>query len=227
MNATSLHYNFIDPREIRNSSPITARFLIPVFLVICLLSSLIVWQSTVMRYNAVLSHQRMLDIDKTNHKAEYATVHATRSKEAELKAQLAQLAIYKSSRHAYGAPLGELTNSVSDHIQITELRVSSRKYAEPLPGKGPKAIPVWGPTNKEEAIDFKISGRVLADHGTESVGAMLQALQSPAFKELVRKADIPKGAFRQETRSFRRDKRNDGEVLLYEITCDCFPRKFE
>lgn len=229
MNATSLHYNFIDPREIRSPSAIRARFIIPAFLILCLLSTLVMWQLTTMRIQAVESRQRMLEYNEKNRKGEFDSVIANRMKEQELKAQLAQIAIYRASRHTYGEALAELTNGVSDQIQMTELRISSPRYPEPVPLKGKKAPPVWGPTNAAETVNFTISGRVLAkqDNGTEAVGMLLQTLQSPAFSNLVRKADIPKGAFRQDTS--RRDRREKGlgDVLLYEISCDCLPRRFE
>ena len=61
------------------------------------------------------------------------------------------------------------------------------------------------------------------EHPSEAVNTLLATFRTPAFTNVFRTAVIPKGAFRQDV---ARDPESR-EILLFDITCDCVPRRFE
>jgi hypothetical protein len=73
-------------------------------------------------------------------------------------------------------------------------------------------------------VTLRIAGRTAGEKASSSVDTLLAALRTPAFTNLIQTAEIPKGAFRQDTTA-----RNTGnrDTLLFEITCGCLPRRFE
>jgi len=78
-----------------------------------------------------------------------------------------------------------------------------------------------GPPNPAERVPLRRAGRTT---GPEPVNTLLQTLlKNPVCTNLIRSAEIPKGAFRQDS---SRNAANR-ETLLFELTCECAPRRFE
>ena len=96
-----------------------------------------------------------------------------------------------------------------------------------IPTPTPVAVdpknPTLGPTNILESVSLQFAGRITGEHSSEAVNALLTALRTPAFTNLIRSAEIPKGAFRQDLAK----NTVTGETLLFELTCECVPRRFE
>jgi Tfp pilus assembly protein PilN len=136
-------------------------------------------------------------------------------------AALTQLGFYRASRIRFGDTLMRLPQHVPESIQFTELRVPP---PPPLPAPDP-ALKVQppGPTNLVEAVTLRIAGRVGSSASSEAVRSLLDALRQPAYTNLIRKAEIPKGAFRQD--SVRGPAAR--ESILFEITCACGERRFK
>ena len=213
-----LHLDLLKDDERLNSSPIRLRFMMP--LIACTVTlCLIVWWLLL----CVHSHsQTQLKQELLQTIATLAPVHAsvlaTRAQEEEALAVLRQLALYKNSRVLYGDALSRLAGHVPENIQFTELRIPT-----PPPPPSDPQHPAAAPTNTVEQVSLRIAGRTAGERSSESVDALLATLRTPAFTNLIRSAVIPKGAFRQD---IARDP-NNREALLFEIQCECTPRRFE
>ena len=66
-------------------------------------------------------------------------------------------------------------------------------------------------------------GRAGSSKPSEAVRALLDAFRLPDFTNLVRAAEIPKGAIRQDTARGAAVR----DTILFEITCDCGERRFK
>jgi hypothetical protein len=75
-----------------------------------------------------------------------------------------------------------------------------------------------------EKVTLRIVGRTAGEKASSAVDTLLAALRTPSFTNLLQNAEIPKGAFRQDTVSRSASIR---DILLFEITCECAPRRFE
>lgn len=216
--STPLHLDLLKEDERLSSSPIRLRVMMPMtasFVALCLL----VWWSLICLRSLGQVHLKM-EVEQAIHAL--APVHASvldaRAQEQEIKAVIGQLSLYKNSCNRFGESFSKLTASIPETIQFTELRI-----APPQPVASPDPAHPVAPTNLLEQVTLRISGRTGGERPSEGVNALLATLRTPAFTNLFRTAFIPKGAFRQDT------VRNpdNRETLLFEITCECLPRRFE
>jgi Tfp pilus assembly protein PilN len=216
--STPLHLDLLKEDERLSSSPIRLRVMMPMtasFVALCLL----VWWSLICLRSLGQVHLKM-EVEQAIHAL--APVHASvldaRAQEQEIKAVIGQLSLYKNSCNRFGESFSKLTASIPETIQFTELRI-----APPQPVASPDPAHPVVPTNLLEQVTLRISGRTGGERPSEGVNALLATLRTPAFTNLFRTAFIPKGAFRQDT------VRNpdNRETLLFEITCECLPRRFE
>jgi len=148
-------------------------------------------------------------------------VLALRAREKEARAAFSQLDFYRAARIRFGDALAHLPQHVPASIQLTELRVPT---PPPLPPQDPalKVKPL-GPTNLAEAVTMRIAGRVSSSTASEAVRSLLEALRQPVFSNLICKAEIPKGTFRQDAARGPAVR----EHILFEISCGCSERRFE
>jgi len=226
MKEHALHFDFLLDHERLSSSPIRLRFLGPLFASVCAMAALIVWQIESLHANGLIMSKQEVEGKIGNLKTSYDIIIVDRTQEKELAAQLTQFRFYKRARNPVGVTLAQLTNAVSEKIQLTELRLFSQPVqpmdmsAAKSTAKGPLQI---GPTNLFEGVNLRLAGRASAESASEVVDKLLRTLQSSTFTTLVQRAEIPKGAFRQDAsgRGANRD------VSLFEINCECQPRRFE
>lgn len=216
--STPLHLDLLKEEERFSSSPIRLRVMMPLaasFIALCF----VVWWSLISLRALSQTHLKV-EVERAVHTLTpvHASVLESRTQEQEISAIVRQLCLYKNSCNRFGEVFSKLTASIPETIQFTELRITP---PQPTPSADP-AHPA-APTNVFEQVTLRISGRTGGDRPSEAVNALLATLRTPAFTNLFRTAIIPKGAFRQDT------VRNpdNRETLLFEITCECLPRRFE
>ena len=211
----SLHIDLLREEERFGSSPIRLRVMAPLLVLLCVLGIGVWWSLFAFRAH----YQSLLKNDLVKSIAELKSAHnqvlLLRAQEKELAASLKQLTMYKNARVTFGETFGKLAACVPANVQLTELRVPPPliPVVSPL---NPSSVP----TNKFDRVTLRFAGRA---GSSGAVDALLLALRKPAFTNLIASAEIPKGAFRQDLiRS-----PNSQETLLFEITCECIPRRFE
>ena len=220
MNA-SLHLNLLKDEERFSSSPIRPRVMIPLLAVLSVAGFGVWWLLLTERLSHDAHEKAIQEAHCAELKPALNQVLSLRAREKEARAALTQLGFYRASRIRFGDTLMRLPQHVPESIQFTELRVPP---PPPLPAPDP-ALKVQppGPTNLVEAVTLRIAGRVGSSASSEAVRSLLDALRQPAYTNLIRKAEIPKGAFRQD--SVRGPAAR--ESILFEITCACGERRFK
>lgn len=211
----SLHIDLLREEERFGSSPVRLRVMAPLLVFLCALGIGVWWSLFAFRAH----NQSLLKNELVTNIAELKSAHnqvlLLRAQEKELTASLKQLTLYKNSRVTFGETFEKLTACVPASVQLTELRVPPPIVPVVAPSN-----PAPGPTNKFDRVTLRVAGR---SGSSGAVDALLLALRKPAFTNLIASAEIPKGAFRQD------GTRNPStqETLLFEITCECIPRRFE
>ena len=149
-----------------------------------------------------------------------------RAREGEARAVLEQLRFYRASRLCFSETLLRLPQHVPEAVQLTDVRIPLPPPLPPPPFSPPglavKTVPP-GPTNLTEAVTLRVAGRAGSSKPSEAVRALLDAFRLPDFTNLVRAAEIPKGAIRQDTARGAAVR----DTILFEITCDCGERRFK
>jgi hypothetical protein len=213
-----LHLDLLKDEERFSSSPIRLRIVVPMVASMATLSCLIWLTLLGLRTHGQVVVKRGLQESIDGLKAAHVAFIDLRMREKEAGAMYQQLLYYEHSRIRFGQTLAQLPDLVPANIQLTEMRVSP-----PPPPQVDSKQPELGPTNKAEVVTLRLSGRTCGDQGSACVNALLASLRKPAYSNLIQKAEIPKGAFRQDVGRMT-DKR---DALLFEITCTCVPRRFE
>lgn len=116
---------------------------------------------------------------------------------------LGEIKGWRDSRIEWGKQLANLQPAVPAVIQLTELRVSH-------------AVLSLSNNVSARAFEMRISGRTMAERSEVNVVQFLEALKQPPFAGVIKSADLPSGAFRQDPVS-----RND---RVFEIICKYVPR---
>lgn len=212
-----LHLNLLKDDERFSASPIRIRVMLPVFALLTALGIAVWWSVLSARVHSLALQKTATEANLAELKPGHDVLLALRAEEQDIAATLKQLGFYKNSRIRFGETFTGLMPHVPDKLQLTELRVPP---PPPLPPPNPKSLSL-GPTNPVERVTLRLAGRT---SGSEPVNALLKTLLSnPVCTNLIRSAEIPKGAFRQDI------ARNTAshETLLFELTCECSPRRFE
>lgn len=220
MNA-SLHLNLLQDDERFSSSPIRLRVMIPLLAVLGVVGLGVWWLLLIARIDNVTHEKTNLETHCAELKPTHDQVLALRAREKETRAAVSQLGFYRTARIRFGDALARLPQHVPASIQFTELRVPTPPLLPP-PDPTAKVKPL-GPTNLAETVTLRIMGRASSSTSSEAVRSLLEALRQPAFTNLIRKAEIPKGAFRQDIARGPAAR----ECVLFEISCDCGERRFE
>jgi Tfp pilus assembly protein PilN len=231
----SLHFDFLLDTERVSSSPLRLRFIVPVLGLLCLLAPLAVWVKESSHMDGIFSKKQLLQTEIANLKASHEGVLKEMAEVKEMKAQLQQLGFYRNSKHMVGETLAGLTNCVSSRLQLTKLELLTQTPAPSF--TGPQVRPATAielaklcPTNLMDAVTLRLSGRSVQSGGNPvEVNRFLQALQGKAFASLISPARKPKVTFQEEAASFasRQGSGASQEVVSFEITYDCLPRRFE
>lgn len=215
----SLHLNLLKEDEQRSPNPIRMRVLLPLLAAGVAVSCVIWWALLALRANAQIAHRDSVKAGIQEVTAAHAQVLALRATEKETSAIIRQLRFYEHARIRFGDALCKIPDHVPANIQLTEMRVPP-----PPPALVDPKQPALGPTNSLERVTLRLVGRTSGENASAAVDTLLAALRTPGFTNLVQTAEIPKGAFRQDTGSRNMTSR---DTLLFEITCGCVPRRFE
>jgi len=218
----SLHLNLITDEERFSSSPVRLRVMVPILAVLTVLGLAVWWLLFAFRLYATTTQKAALSANIAGLATAHKEVMGLRAQEKEYSAQLRQLSFYRNSRIRFGGTFALLAERVPETLQITELCVPPPPPLPPSP-VDPTKKPALGPTNLFETVALRLAGRASGQRPTEAVNTLLEALRTPAFTNLILSAEIPKGAFRQDTGKDSAAR----EALLFEITCGCAPRRFE
>jgi len=217
--SASLHLNLLKESELRTPFPVRLRVFMPMASVGLALGCLVWWLLLAARANTEASLRDTARMNVQDLSQSHAHALLLRAQATEASAIIRQLRFYEHACIRFGDALANLPAHVPANIQLTEMRVPP----PPQPLIDPKQ-PALGPTNSLERVTLRIAGRTAGEKASSSVDTLLAALRTPAFTNLIQTAEIPKGAFRQDTTA-----RNTGnrDTLLFEITCGCLPRRFE
>jgi Tfp pilus assembly protein PilN len=215
---TALHLDLLKDEERYSSNPVRLRVMTPMLALFAALGIGLWWGL----YALGIHNQSLLKSDLQNEIAEltpaYNALLALRAQEGDIAATTRQIQLYRNARIRFGETVAKVAQVVPENMQLTELRVPP-----PPPFVLDPKSSALGPTNTVELVTLRISGRTTGTNSSEAVNALLTALLTPAFTNLIRSAEIPKGAFRQDL------AKNPGnrEALLFELSCGCVPRRFE
>jgi len=210
------HLNLLQPEEHLSSSPIRLRVMLPMFSLLSALGVGVWWSVLAGRVHAVTQQKSAIEANLAQLKPTHETVLGLRTEQHDLTATLEQLAYYTRAQLRFGPSLQALAHHVPDQIQLTELHIPPPPEPPPPDPKNP----VWGPTNPIERVTLRLTGRTT---GASQVETLLRAFRTEAFTNLIRSAQIPKGAYRQDTTRRGAAK----ETLLFELNCECALRRFE
>jgi len=216
--SASLHLDLLNDDERFSSSPIRLRVMAPLCGFFLVVGTLVAWMLTEIQARSLSSQKNTYESSVSDCKPAHAETLRLRLLEKEMTASLQQLAFYRASQMRFGETLARLPEHVPFFLQLTELRV-------PLPSPLIDPLkPALGPTNTFENVTLRLAGKAGGDRPTEAVNALLKALNSaPVFTNLIRSAEIPKGAFRQDTSRLTSGR----DMLLFEINCQCSCRRFQ
>ena len=216
-----MHIDLLTEEEHLSPSPIRLRVMLQLVAVQAVIGLAVWWSLFTFRLHAASLQRAKMAANVAGLKTAHSEVSRLREQEKECVAVLRQLGFYRNSRLCFGPTIALLAEHVPATLQLTELRVSP---PPPLPPPDPKAkIPLLGPTNLVENVTLRLAGRAGGDSPSKAINQLLDALHTPAFTNLIRTAETPKGTFRQDTSKAPTGR----ETLLFEITCGCVPRRFE
>ena len=220
---TSLHLNLLKDEERYSSSPVRLRVMVPVIALLAVAGLAVWWTLYVFRVHAVMMQKKTLEIQIADLTPAHTEILRLRAQEKECEANLRQLKYYCHSRLRFGELFTALTDHVPADIQLTGLWLLPPP--PPPPPDLKTKIPLLGPTNLFETVTLRLAGRAGGENPTKAVDSLLRALNTqPVFTNLIRSAQIPKGAFRLDT---GKGSASNRDTRLFEITCECVPRRFE
>ena len=212
-----LHLNLLEESEYVSSSPIRLRVMMPMFALLTALGTGVWWSIIAMRVHALAIEIKEAEGIIAQLKPSHDRVMALRAEEKEIEGNLKQISFYQNARITFGQTLEKIADQAPAKLQLTELNIPPppEELAAPDPKK-----PWFGPTNTVELVMLRLAGRTT---GSKQVEALLKTFQTSSFTNLIRASEIPKGAYRQDTTH----RGSNLETLLFELTCDCAPRRFE
>ena len=225
--SSTLHLDLLTDEEHLSPSPVRLRVMVPMLAVLAVLCIAVWWSLFAFLLHGANLQKAALQTNLAGLKPAHSEVLRLRAEEKECDAALRQLGFYRNARIRFGETFAQLAEHVPATLQLTEVRVTPPPPTPPPPppSDDPKAkvLPVLGPTNVLEDVTLRLAGRAGGERPSESINTLLGALRSPAFTNLIRSAETPKGAFRQDTSKGPSNR----DTLLFEITCGCVPRRFE
>jgi hypothetical protein len=219
---TSFHFNLIKEEEMLSPSPVRLRVMLPVLSLLLVAALAVWWMLALTRTHAANQKLMAVKIDIDSLRLSHQTILALRAEEKELAASLRQMGFYTNSLVRFSEALCRLPEHVPADIQITELYVP-QPAPPPAPPPKPGVPAATAPTSTFERVSLRLAGRAGGGAPADAINSLLADLRKPAFASLIVRASVPPGAFRQEV------ARGTGNhnTLLFEIQCECSPRRFE
>lgn len=212
-----IHLNLIQEEELVSSSPIRSQVIAPIIAGVITLSTLVWWMLLYVNYASLKRLNTMHCNINKQLQPSYTAVQELNKKEKEITALIDQLHAYQNSMLQYSTMLTDIPKHVLPNIQFTKMEV-----LPPPPPLFEKNKESKGPTNTFETAGFLITGYTRGAEAFNSVDKLLHALQSEAYTNLVATAMIPKGSFRQNSKS-----RTGTQDLRFELKCECRNRRFQ
>jgi Tfp pilus assembly protein PilN len=201
-----MHINLIFEEEQRSASPVSLRLIIRLAALVVLVLAGVWAFSFYAGYHALQNKQRSVEEEWKKTEPKYKAAVQMRDDLVDRTATLKEIKGWSDSRIAWGTQLRSLQPAVPSVIQLTELRVSQTilSLANNLPAR---------------AFEMKISGRTGAARSEVNVVQFMEALKQPPFTGVIKSAELPPGAFRQDPAS-KTDR-------VFEIICKYVPRALE
>ena len=211
----TIHVNLIKDEERRSSMPVRTRVMVPiaaslVFLMVLTWYGLLFFKNIGIKENLRDIVAKLEDLKTGN-----AEVEQLMAREAEAKAEIAQIECYRSGRLLFGETLAHLAGIVSDKTQLTALTIPPPSTAADDKLKARPGVKVRPQTNSTEKVYLNLKGLV---DSADTAAVLRKAIQSNDFTNLVKRAEIPPGAFRL-----------NGAVdnsFVFELNCECTGRRF-
>ena len=217
MNGSALHLNLLKADEMRSSSPVRMRVMMPMLAMLACIAALVWWGALITQTMIVKAQSQAMEDDIAAKKAEHSGVIAQQDLVRELRMQLDQLTCYSNGIRAVGRPLAALAETMPVRVQLVQLSIPEPPPQDLTPPnkKGP---PRWGPPSNVETQKLVVVGRTTKE---TPVVALMESLEGPEFSALVTKE--------RKVNSFRQDATpaKDGKRLLsFEIEYAMPGRRF-
>lgn len=215
----SLHLDLLKDEERFSSNPVRLRVMLPMLFLFAALGMALWFGLCAFRMHNQLQLRRAVEQSIAELKTAHNALLGLRVQESDSSATIRQVRFYQTACLVrFGETFAKLAPCVPKNMQITELRI-----LPPAPALIDPLRPALGPTNIFEQVTLRLAGRTAGEHASEAINTLITSLRAPAFTNLIRSVEIPKGAFRQDM-----DKGPENrEALLFELTCGCSPRRFE
>jgi len=217
MNGESFHLNLMKSGEVRSSSPVRLRVMMPLLAMLATIG-LVIWWGSILAQSMIIGAQiKTIEEDIGAKRNDHAEVIEQQNLVRELKLQVEQLEYYRNGVRAIGEPLAKLAEVTPVRIQLSELSIAPMPPQNLMPPnkKGP---PLWGPTTNVETQKLVIAGRATRE---TPVQALMESLDADEFAKLVTKS--------RKVNSFKQDtsQTKDGRRLLaFEVEYTMPERRF-
>ena len=214
MTTSSVHLNLLKPNEVRSSSPIRLRIMIPVVALLVCAGMLLWWGFLFSQLMLVKTQVQGINDDLAAKNKAHAEAIQQRNHANELKLQLEQLEYYKAGVRNIGAPLAKFAEIIPLRVQLKNLSVPAPR-PQILQPPGAKT-PLFGPTENVETQKLVIAGLTTKE---TPVVSLMESLES-GFETLV--------TSEKHINSFRQDAAEaEGKKLLsFEIEYTMPERRF-
>lgn len=214
MTTSSVHLNLLKPNEVRSSSPIRLRIMIPVIALLVCAGMLLWWGLLFTQLMLVKAQSQGVSDDLAAKTKAHAEAIRQRDLARELKLQLEQLDYYKAGVRELGEPLAKFAEIIPLRVQLKELSIPAPP-PQMLQPPGSKT-PLFGPTENVETQKLVIAGLTTKE---TPVVSLMESLAS-GFETLVTNE--------KNVNSFRQDAAEaDGRKLLsFEIEYKMPERRF-
>lgn len=214
----SLHLDLLKDEERFSSNPVRLRVMLPMLFLFGALGMTLWWGLSASRTHNQLLLKREIEQSIAELKTAHDALLGLRAQEIDTSATISQIRFYQNACVRFGETFAKLAPCVPENMQFTEIRIPP-----PAPVSLDPQRPALGPTNIFEQVTLRLVGRTSGERSSEAINTFIAALRAPAFTNLIRSVEIPKGAFRQDIAKGPENR----EALLFELTCGCSPRRFE
>ena len=225
MSGESFHLNLMKPGEVRSSSPVRLRVMMPLFAMLATVGMLVWWGMVLTQMMIIQSVADATEADNREKQRDHADAIKRQDAVREKRLQVEQLEFYRAGVRSVAAPLAKLAEDMPLRVQLTSLSILPPP-PQPAPPTNKKAPPVWGPPTNVETQRFVVAGRATK---ATPVSALMESLDGPEFAALAGEAGDPATGRKGKVNSFRQDTNaaQDGTRLLtFELEYTMPERRF-
>lgn len=217
MNGESFHLNLMKSGEVRSSSPVRLRVMMPLFAMLAVMGLVVWWGSILTQMMLISSQAKAIEEDISAKRNIHSEIIEQQNLVRELTLQLEQLDYYKNGIRSIGEPLAKLAEVMPVRVQLSELSIPALPQQN-LTQPNKKAPPLWGPTTNVETQKLVIACRSARYTPVE---VMLDSLDAEDFSTLVTKTRKVK-SFKQDTAQSKDGRR----LLAFEVEYIMPERRF-